>query len=78
MGKKHKYKELSSETDLYEFFLLDMFKKERNFLFGGLEHPTMVKLEKQRRRNKTKSNKIKKDLYKKYKIKVNEEAFLEE
>lgn len=78
MAKKYKYPELSKETDLYEFFLLDMFKKERNFLYGGTETPTMIKLEKQRRRNKNKSNQLKKDLYKKYKIKVEEKDFIKE
>jgi glycosyltransferase involved in cell wall biosynthesis len=64
-----KYKELSRDTDLYEFFLLDA--KEKGFKFGGTQHPSMVKVEGNSIRDVSEAKKLKKKLYSDYGISVN-------
>lgn len=63
-----KYKELSIETDLYEFFLLDAHLE--GFEFGGSQNPLMLKVEGNSIRKVGKAKDLKKDLYKKYGIDV--------
>ncbi len=70
------YHETSVETDLFEFMLLDMY--EAGATVGGTDTEVMYKMEKQRRRDKKKSNELKKKLYEQYGIEVPEERFLDE
>jgi len=65
---KIKYKELSIETDLYEFFLLDAHKA--GFKFGWTQNPLMLKFEGSSVRNKDKAWKLKRRLYKEYGITI--------
>lgn len=71
----HPYHETSKDTDLFEFMLLDMQKA--GVVFGGTDTPVMVKLEKQRKRDKEKSNDLKQKMYKKYGIDVADDQFVE-
>lgn len=61
-----KYHEDSTETDLYEFFLIDAHKA--GYLFGGCQDPLMIKIEGDTIRNRKKAQKIKAKKYKKYGI----------
>lgn len=63
-----KYKELSQETDLYEFFLLDAHLE--GFQFGGSQNPLMLKIEGNSLRKVGKAKDLKRDLYKKYGIEL--------
>lgn len=67
VAKKIKYKELSVDTDLYEFFLLDAHKN--GFKFGGCQDSLMLKTEGNTKRDKKKASKLKFKLYKEYGVK---------
>lgn len=64
--EKCKYHERSINTDLYEFFLLDVNKA--GFKFGGCQDPLMLKIENNSTRNKTEAKKLKQSMYKEYGI----------
>lgn len=66
--EKVQYKELSTETDLYEFFLLDANKEK--FEFGGCAEALVLKNEGKKQRDVSKAKGIKKGLYKEYGIKL--------
>ena len=68
VAEKVRYQEKSKDTDLYEFFLLDCHKNK--FLFGGDNVPRMLKLENDNTRNREDAKKLKKQMYKKYKINI--------
>jgi len=63
---KYPYHELSKDTDLFEFMLLDMHKG--NIKFCGCEEPTLIKYENRASRDMFLSYKLKKDMYQKYDI----------
>tara|TARA_R100000995_G_C3470380_1_gene118020 strand:+ start:112 stop:813 length:702 start_codon:yes stop_codon:yes gene_type:complete len=64
--KKHKYDESCIDTDLYEFFLLDL--KRAGHEFGGDDTVRMTKLEGDKTRDRSKAKIIKEQKYKEYKI----------
>ena len=66
--KSVRYQELSRETDLYEFFLLDCHKA--GFKASGCQDPLMCKIENNSDRNKKEAKKIKQKLYNKYGIDI--------
>jgi glycosyltransferase involved in cell wall biosynthesis len=68
VARQVKYLELSTETDLFEFFLLEANKK--GFKIGGCQNPLMLKTEGNSNRDVTFAKELKKELYKKYGIKV--------
>ena len=69
VAKSLKYKELSIDTDLFEFFLLDAHKK--GFKFGGTQHPSMVKIEGNSDRDVSSAKELKEKLYLEYGIDIN-------
>lgn len=68
VAEKVRYKELSVDTDLYEFFLLDAHTK--GFKFGGTQHPCMLKVDGNSPRNVEEAKKLKRKLYSVYGIKI--------
>lgn len=74
VADKIRYKELTRESDLYEFFLLDAHKA--GFKIDGDNTPLMLKIENDQKRLKKESNKIKVKLYKEYGIKIRKEQMI--
>ena len=68
VAEKIKYKTLSKDTDLYEFFLLDAHNE--GFEFGYCDNPLMQKIEGNSKRDITKAKEWKKTLYKEYGIEI--------
>jgi len=62
------YHEDSIETDLYEFFLLDAYRK--GYLFGGCQDQLMVKIEGDSKRDVSGAKELKQRKYKEYGIKI--------
>lgn len=63
------YHEISPETDLFEFMLLDMHKG--GVEFGGAQNVTCIKIEGDTIRDREKAAELKKEWYKKYGIEIN-------
>jgi len=68
IAKKFKYYEQSIETDLYEFYLLDIGLSGAKI--GGCQDPIMLKYENKSNRDMTKSKELKLEMYKKYNIDI--------
>lgn len=68
VADKVKYRELSKETDLYEFFLLDANRE--GFKFGGSQNPLMLKTEGSSIRKVGDAKLLKKKLYQQYGIEI--------
>lgn len=64
----HQYHELSPETDLYEFVLLDMYRAGKKFGCAG--NSLVCKIEGDSVRDKTTAGKLKAGMYKSYGIEV--------
>lgn len=64
----HPYHEISKETDLFEFMLLDMNKA--GIEFGGCQEPIMIKYENRQSRNLSESKELKTEMYNKYGINI--------
>lgn len=66
VAKNFRYHEATRETDLYEFYLLDIHRAGHKF--GYSQRETVLKMEDGRKRNKEMADSIKKDWYEKYEI----------
>jgi len=66
--KKIKYKEITKDSDLYEFFLIDANKKK--YKLGGCANPLMLKIEGNSNRNVEAARELKRQLYLKEGIKI--------
>ena len=65
---EHPYHEVSKETDLFEFMILDMHKAGKKI--DGVHVPLVTKIEGNRRRDRAESDKLKKEMYAKYEIQI--------
>ena len=62
------YPEITKDSDLYEFMLLDAHRK--GYKFGWVQNPMMLKIEGNSIRDVSKAKAIKKKLYKGYGIEI--------